>query len=260
MTLNNWFDTTLKNRSKDYCDFDFTIKPYTFTPKPFLESCREQALTLSKTYDKLYVAYSGGLDSELVLKCFIEQDLPITPILLETPYNKIESEWAKEYCHNNSIQLKILNLSEEQFITELKSRTIDKCLPILLGGLPLIIGDYIKEDGGRLLTGYGECLWPDLGKTNLLEFCEYDYYLDVHDDCHPSGFLTYSLEVLHSLVNDIDMNIDIQEAKSKLYGLNPRDKMYWRDDYRDIQRQLTPLLNFKIRKYLNRDKFLESVL
>ena len=259
MQLNNWFDTTLKNRVNGYCDFDFQITPYKFTPKPFLESCREQALTLSKKYDKLCIAYSGGLDSELVLKCFLEQDLPITPILLETSYNKVESEWAKEYCHNNSIQLITLTMSADQFIYELKKRTIDKGLPILLGGLPLIIGDHIKESGGHLLTGYGECLWPEMNKTNLLEFCEYDYYLDVHDNWHPSGFLNYSLEVLYSLVNDIDMNIDIQDAKSKLYGLEKRDKMYWSDDYRDIQRRLTPPLNFKIRKYLNRDEFLKGV-
>ena len=60
-------------------------------------------------------------------------------------------------------------------------------------------------------------------------------------------------------MRDIDIDMEIQDAKSNLYELKKRDKMYWRDDYRDIQRQLTPPLNFAIRKYLNRDEFLNTI-
>ena len=250
MNLNGWFNTTLKNRLKGYCDFDFTITPYQFTYKPFLESCKEQALLLSEKYDKLYVAYSGGLDSELVLKVFHEQNLPITPILVETPYNQEESTWAKNFCDDRNIQLEILSYTGEQFVDELKKRTLDIGLPILLGGLPNIVADYVKENGGHLLTGYGDPFSPD--RYRPLEFSEWDYYLDAYDDYHPAAFFNYSLEVLYSMIIDMDYTVDLQTAKSKLYGLNLRHKAQWLPEYHTIQRLMIPQHGVQLRKYIDK--------
>ena len=257
MQLNNWFNTTLKNRVNGYCDFDFQITPYKFTPKPFLESCKEQASTLSKSYDKLYVTYSGGLDSELVLKVFHEQNLPIIPILVETPYNQEEANWAKDFCNQRNIRLEILSYTSNQFIDELKKRTIDIGLPILLGGLPNIVADYVKDRSGYLLTGYGDPFSPN--RNAPLEFSEWDYYLSVYDDYHPAAFFNYSLEVLYSMVKDIDYTVDLQTAKSKLYGLNIRHKAQWLPEYHNIQRHLTPRHGIQIRKYIDKDLFLKTI-
>lgn len=257
MISNEWFKTNLKNRVNGYCDFDFQITPYKFTPKPFLESCREQALTLSKKYDNLYVTYSGGLDSELVLKVFHEQNLPITPILVETPYNQEESTWAKDFCNERNIKLEILSYTSNQFIDELKKRTIDIGLPILLGGLPNIVADYVKDRSGYLLTGYGDPFSPN--RNAPLEFSEWDYYLSVYDDYHPAAFFNYSLEVLYSMVKDMDYTVDLQTAKSKLYSLNLRHKAQWLPEYHNIQRHLTPRHGIQIRKYIDKDLFLKTI-
>ena len=252
-----WFETNLKKRVDGLCDFDFEITPYEFTPKSFLESCREQALTLSKKYDKLYVTYSGGLDSELVLKVFHEQNLSIIPILVETPYNQEEANWAKNFCDERNIQLEILSYTSNQFIDELKKRTIDIGLPILLGGLPNIVADYVKDRGGYLLTGYGDPFSPN--RNAPLEFSEWDYYLNAYDDYHPGAFFNYSLEVLYSMVKDMDYTVDLQTAKSKLYGLYLRHKAQWLPEYHDIQRQLTPRHGIQIRKYIDKDLFLKTL-
>ena len=257
MISNEWFKTNLKNRVNGYCDFDFQITPYKFTPKPFLESCREQALTLSKKYDNLYVTYSGGLDSELVLKVFHEQNLPITPILVETPYNQEESTWAKDFCNERNIKLEILSYTSNQFIDELKKRTIDIGLPILLGGLPNIVADYVKDRSGYLLTGYGDPFSPN--RNVPLEFSEWDYYLSAYDDYHPAAFFNYSLEVLYSMVKDMDYTVDLQTAKSKLYSLNLRHKAQWLPEYHNIQRHLTPRHGIQIRKYIDKDLFLKTI-
>ena len=73
-TKNNWFIPEIKNNI-----FKITLEPYKFCNTSFFEACSNQAYELSKKYDNLYIAYSGGLDSEFVLKVFNDLNLKITP-------------------------------------------------------------------------------------------------------------------------------------------------------------------------------------
>ena len=100
-TENNWFTTNLKNRSlENLCDFQVNIQPYIFKKGIFKEEAKRVAHELVESFDNLYIAYSGGLDSEFVLKIFYEEGLPITPILVDTPFNQYELGWAYNYCKN----------------------------------------------------------------------------------------------------------------------------------------------------------------
>jgi hypothetical protein len=190
-TKNNWFIPDIKNNK-----FKVLLEPYKFKHTSFLEACKLQAVELANAYDNLFIAYSGGLDSELVLKIFNDLNLKITPILVETPFNIEETKWSKEYCKDNNLNLEIINLPGKEFI----ERLVDKNQNLLLSGLPLIIADYIKEKNGKLITGCGDP-FDDKSKvfTNL-KFTEWDYYLDGYDSSHPSAFFNYSLEVFYSLL------------------------------------------------------------
>jgi hypothetical protein len=252
-TKNNWFIPEIKNNI-----FKIFLEPYSFSSNSFFEACCNQAYDLSKKYDNLYIAYSGGLDSEFVLKTFRLCNLKITPVLLESNYNQEEANWAKEYCLSNKINLEILKLNDIEFIRELKTRTINKGLSILLGGIPLILADYVKEKNGYLLTGYGECFHNNLLVDKRLEFCEYDYYLDLYDNTHPSGFFNYSIEVLYSMIRELDYTIPIQEAKSKLYNLKLRNKIKPTLDLYSIQANLIPQ-NIKFKKYFYKEKFIKNL-
>jgi len=249
-TKNNWFRPEIKTST-----FKIFLEPYSFSSNSFFEACCNQAYELSKKYDNLYIAYSGGLDSEFVLKIFKLCNLKITPVLLETNYNQEEANWAKEYCLSNKINLEILKLDDIEFIRELKTRTVDRGVFILLGGVPLILADYVKEKNGHLLTGYGECFHNNLLVDKRLEFCEYDYYLDLYDNLHPSGFFNYSIEVLYSMIKELDYTIPIQEAKSKLYNLKTRDKMKPVEDFYSIQRNYVSK-SIKFKKYILKERFL----
>lgn len=254
---NNWFTTNLAERSLDnLVPFNITMSPYPIDTRfSFHENCNRSALELYETYDKLYVSYSGGLDSEFVLNTFHSLGLPITPIILDTPYNKRELEYAYKYCDNRNIKPVIINLNENETIEKFKEKTLDRGFYALLGGAPLVVCDVVNELGGMLLTGYGDPFTIVPGTQPLeaiglkpLEFSEWDYYLDAYDPKHPSSFFSYDLGVFHSLIRDISYDTPLQIAKSDLYKLESRSKLFWREDFYAIFRELK---NSDIKEYNN---------
>lgn len=244
-TNNNWFTTNLKDRTREnLCKLDITITPYEFVKGDFYEMCNKQAQELSEHHNKLYLAYSGGLDSEFVLQVFNNLKLDITPVIVITPFNETESQYALTYCKERSIVPEIVHYTKNDIIDKLKQKSIDRGYFSLLGGLPLVICDLVNQTGGKLITGYGDpfSITPGLQPihpiSERLEMSEWDYYLDTYDNSHPSGFFTYSLEVFYSLLNQIKYDIPTQMAKYKLYQLTPRKKMYWEEEFYAIFRDI----------------------
>jgi hypothetical protein len=237
-TKNDWFTTSLKNRSPtNLCDFEIQMAPYDFNPDSFMNQAKRVAHELAEKHDKIYVCYSGGLDSEFVLKTFCDEGLPITPVLIDTPYNQMESEWAYNFCKEKGVKPEVLSFSKNDILDRLKEKTIDRNLFSLLGGLPLIVCDEVNKQSGKLITGYGDPFIVQSGNNmdetvkNKLQFCEWDYYLDDYDPTHPSGFFTYDIGLFFALICEIQMLLPLQQAKSKLYQLPNRIKMFWKKEF-----------------------------
>ena len=265
MTENEWFKTNLSDRSNGLCEFKIDITPYEFTTTNFMENSKRLACKLVDTYDKLYIAYSGGLDSEFVLKTFVDNKLPITPVIVSTSFNQIELQYALNFCEQYNIKPEIISFGDDEFIEKLQEKTHKRNMFALLGGLPLILADMID---GKLITGvcdpfllvhHHERMIHSKNYPNL-EFCEYDFYLDCYDNRHPSGFFTYDISVFYSLIKEADYNLSFNEAKAKLYNLKHREKTFWRKDFQDISYQLNKEKHpTKFKEYLNKDELIKTL-
>ena len=252
-TLNNWFTTNVNKRTVNNLeDFDIKITPYEFVDRGFYKNCELLAIKLYEKYENLHLCYSGGSDSEFVLKIFTDLGLHITPVIILTPYNHRESSYAFKYCKEKNIKFEVLEYSSEDAILKMKVKTLDKGLFSLLGGMPMMICDEVNKVGGKLLTGYGDpfsilpAIVPDHNISPTLEFSEWDYYLDAYDNSHPSGFFTYDLPVLYSLINDISYTEQISIAKCNLYRIEPRIKMFYD---KELYKAFREMKNEKINKY-----------
>jgi hypothetical protein len=259
MTKNNWFTTNINNRTPtNICDFKITINPYKFELSDFHLNATRVAYELTDSYNKLYIGYSGGLDSEYVLKTFHKQNLPITPIIIDTPYNKFENKWAFNYCKEINVKPEVLTFTENEIVDKLKEKTIDRGFYSLLGGLPLILCDEVNKIGGSLLTGYGDPFTVIPGHQSYspistkLEFSEWDYYLDAYDSSHPSGFFTYDLGLLYSLINQINYSCHAQKAKYILYQLPERIKMFWKKEFYTIFREMKTKIDVQYNYYIEK--------
>jgi len=258
-TKNSWFTTNLNERSiNNLIDFEITIKPYEFIDKGFHKNCELLAIQLYEKYDNLHLCYSGGSDSEFVLKTFTNLGLKITPVIILTPYNHRESAYAFKYCKENDIKFEILKYNSEDAIFEMKKKSLDIGFYSLLGGMPMMICDYVNAVGGKLLTGYGDPfsiipgIVTDDNISSTLEFSEWDYYLDAYDNSHPSGFFTYSLPVFYSLINEMQYDVQMSKAKCDLYGIESRIKMFYDKELYDTFRSIK---NDDIKKY---NKFIDK--
>lgn len=264
-TKNNWLQTNLNTRSlRNLSDFSIEITPYVFNKKTFEEASRGTALEIYNKYDNLYLCYSGGLDSEYVLKVFKELGLKITPIILSTPFNKLEYEYAIKYCKNNNIRYEVIEYSKRDIVYKLYEKTTKQGLYSLLGGIPLILCDYVNQVGGKLLTGYGEPFTTIPGEqpnhriSETLEFCEWDYYLDLYDSSHPSGFFTYDISIFHSLIRDIRYDTATQIAKYELYKLEPRRKIFWDKDFYKLYASLVESFKFDHQYFIHKSELFNT--
>lgn len=265
MTENNWFQTNLNDRAHGLCEFQVTITPYEFTTINFIENSKRLAHKLAEQYDNLYIAYSGGMDSEFVLKTFLENKLPITPVIASTSFNQIELAYALDFCKQHNINPKIISFTDNEFIEKLHNKTHKRNMFALLGGLPLVLADLID---GKLLTGLFDPFWVVRHYEQMsaakeypnLEFCEYDFYLDCYDSSHPSGFFAYDISVFYSMIKEADYSLSFNEAKSKLYNVKPRTKMFWRQDFQDISYQLNKQTHpGKYIDHINKDELIKTL-
>lgn len=67
---------------------------------------------------KLYLMYSGGVDSEYVLNLFLSLGIDITPVIIKlTPYyNEHDVKYAFEFCESKNLKPIIIDLDFDQFV------------------------------------------------------------------------------------------------------------------------------------------------
>lgn len=253
MILNDWFSTNLKDRKKGLYDFKITINPYEFSSKGFIQNCTDAANEIANKYENIHVCYSGGLDSEFVLNTFANIGLNPKAVIVKTSYNLEEFSYALSYCKRMNISYDILEYSNKDFLIKLHEKTHKRNLHAMLGGVPLLVNDYVKSKNGHLITGYGDPFDisegtlhqmahnPTATISNMLEFSEWDYYLESYDEDNPNAFFTYNLPVFYSLINEINYNIPFQKAKSDLYQLEYRQKMFFDIDFEVIAAKMNDL-------------------
>lgn len=279
MVINDWFTTNLEERNKRVCDFQLTLNPYKFKSRGFHQDCTDAAYDIANRYDNVHLSYSGGLDSEFILNTFVDAKIPITPVIVKTEFNKEEFEFALKYCKSRNVNYKILEYEKKDFILKLHEKTHKRNLHALLGGLPLLINDYVKSQGGHLINGNGDPFtiedkenkqnshslhlihkYPENRVSQLLEFSEWDAYPEQYDSDNPNAFFNYNIPIMYSMIKEIDYDIPFQHAKTKLYGLEYRFKIFYSYEFQNIAHRLNDLVNPNITSCQMNKDLLISIL
>lgn len=220
----NWITTNVKEqRINPKLDFDVKFNIEKVKKLNFQEAAIEVSKNISEKFhkDKLYLSFSGGMDSEFILKTFKTCKIPILPILIKSPLNLIESERAIRYCKAENIKLEIIDLSLKQVIREIIQTLIDLNNGTPYGLYPLLLS---KRIGNNFLTGNGE---PFHNQKTFYrhELFEHDYYTTTLDNC-PPPFFSYSPEIFKSMIREMDYNSNsLNLSKSKLYNIEYREKI-----------------------------------
>jgi len=212
-------------------------------------AARHVAEDIHESYNNLYVAMSGGIDSEFVAKTFFDLGIPFKPIIFRvSDLNALDIWWAFKWCRDNKIEPVVVDVPIEDWVTRILSISRKYCCRVsVVNGSMSFINDYVIAHGGNLVTGAGfieyfpdenldymttrSYTWKDSAVHNADGTSKKGYLMHEPDliqqlsyPTMPFNFLSWTPEIVLSYVYHRDMALDSAANKAKIMNCLPRPK------------------------------------
>jgi len=177
-------------------------------------------------HQPLYLALSGGVDSEFVARILLKNKIPFTPVILKIDsLNAIESQFALTWCNQNNITPVILNYTTQDlnnsfklFFPKMLKIKHYHCTPMLT------IYKYIETQGGHCIYCAGD-INLDSDRKEFFHY-HYDFIPNIVDvGKHPTSFFMYTPELALSYINQFNPAQPEQHNKLGFYQVEPRSKI-----------------------------------
>ena len=225
-TKNNWLTSNLKNRFIDKnCDLKIIINQSTYQKMSFENSVFKTINELQQIGKPIYIGLSGGLDSEFVVRKFVECKVDFKPLIISHYWYKNELTNAYNVCKELNLTPVVLEKSSKQLIECYKNEIIDKLNSFAFGSIPQIeCLKYVLEKNGIFVKSE-HAVGDDINKKTCVEFNEWDFFNECLIENAPSyDFFMYNREICYSMIKAIS-DVDSQTFKCNLYGLPYREKI-----------------------------------
>jgi hypothetical protein len=238
---NDWYRLTAGTPE----DFRIAFDPYPFREMSIPAAGAYTAGLIRERYgDNIWIAMSGGYDSEFVANCFYDNKIPFTPIIWRV-HDWPESDYAIRWCSQRGINPHIIDrdILSEPILGMLQKTAARMHTDHFLCTVNIALARVAEKHGGVLLSGTGvampEGIYPEPMGENT-HFAEHDFFLEMWSDKHPGSFLIYTVELFHALLKKTDTALHTQDAKALVYDLNFRPKL---SPLRLLDRQRTDFLH-----------------
>jgi hypothetical protein len=241
--LNNWYSTTYKPGQKN-SDIDFDVAFLLTEPTPslsFKEAADYTARKLKENYSNLYLALSGGMDSEVIANALHRNRVPFTPIIYKEETR--EHWYALRWCKERDITPIILdvNLVKEDIVKFVIKKSKELDLSSTPWPFILYIKDYVEQRNGHLITGEADLHYDTQeyvdahGEPGIFEVPNWACFTEIENPGrHPGSFFLYTPEMALSIAENTDCKLNTEEAKEKLYNVPFRIKTRGRDLTRQL--------------------------
>jgi len=92
------------------------------------ESCLYAAQHIETYNEDIWIAFSGGIDSEVTIRSFIEQGIKVNAAIIKfkNGINHKDVKYAIDFCNSNNINYRIFTLDVIDFITNHSNSYINK--------------------------------------------------------------------------------------------------------------------------------------
>lgn len=215
----DWLYHNLDDRLNDkLIPFKFGISLHKFKKMNFHEAADYTANEITKKYNNIYLSFSGGADSEYVLRTFARNNIKIIPIIiLIDNLDNIEIQNAFNVCEELHITPKIINISESNFFKDFYERSYKKSKIVGIRAYPKIIAADIVNNGVLLS---GDYLIDD--HTPDIQAYDWDFMTDILTDTKCINFYCHNIEIFYSMISFDDRGFNYY--KYNMYGLKEREK------------------------------------
>jgi len=180
----------------------------------------------------LYLALSGGLDSEFIADRLVKNKIDFVPVILKVGnLNSIETWYAEYWCYKNNKIPTILHYSIGEFETawtqfgsqlaELRNyNLVPQC----------ILYNYANQCNAHLIYGAGDMQF-DVNSQDQFYLHSFDLVSDIASvGAHPTSFFMYTPELLLSYITGYDLDLSENYNKINAYGVSPRPKIGYQQD------------------------------
>lgn len=184
----------------------------------------------------LYLAMSGGIDSECVARILFENQIEFTPIIVKIgSANSLESWYAEYWCYQHNVTPIVLNYTAEQYTKE-----IARMAPLLRRiknynmTATLLVYEHAKNLGGHAIFGGGDINLDTHTRQFYCTSLDFISNLIAPDD-HPTCFFMYTPELALSYINQFDIDQTEQYNKLKFYRVGARPKIDYVESIRFVE-------------------------
>ena len=231
---NDWITSNLKNRMLDQkLNFiaKINVKKSNYCSLNFEKEANATAKLIKSNFDtKICVAFSGGIDSEYVVRVFHRNNIDFIPVIVLCDNNLQETKYAVDICKELNIVPEIIHLKNDDLKKIVFEDILIKLKSVGLYAAPHLFASYYAKRknytlvcGAEMLDSEGHISQTKIG-LNDWDIYPYGLYPEVSVSI---PFFYYTPNLFFSFVDSIDRcsNNTIQEFKSSLYGVKNRKKI-----------------------------------
>lgn len=151
-----WITTNWVERIKDpSLDFKCYIEKTQFERVPFDIATDNVAKYLASLNKKIFVAFSGGYDSEFIVRKFHSLGIEFTPVIVHLENFSSEREYAYRTLRELKIKAVVLKISTAEYIRRYIKHIYSELNSSQAGAIWCFVHDYAISQNGILVVGEG---------------------------------------------------------------------------------------------------------
>lgn len=260
---NDWYQIEYNSELEDHNEF--ILKFNLSNPAQlmsFQKAADYTAHTIYQQHKNIFLALSGGLDSEFIANVLLRNQIPFTPVILAFKRTR-EHFYALHWCDLHGVKPLIVDMEDDQdeFLDFAKTIVNRYRIPVCSNIITCYLAELAKSHDSMLLHGD-----PILAKitngfydpvTDQFEVCWYEFLLElVYTTEHVSGFFFHTPELALAYATELDISLSDNQAKTKLYSNVAYRPKNWPPlvPITDLIKRKINLKNDKFGKYFNLTK------
>jgi hypothetical protein len=214
--------------------FHVSIDAPTNKQPDYLKECQQVAeYVYGNRQGKLYLMYSGGVDSEFALNVFLSLGIDITPVIikLNPGYNDHDVKYAFDFCTSKNLKPLVIDIDFDTFVKSGQIIDLAEKYKIGVYQLPSTFNVLPKIDGTIIMGSHGPTHIAKDQKTKIWNVDEYEPFwtcLDFFKQNNLYGcpfFLAYSPEQYLAFMQDPIMT---ELANNQIPGKLGSNSSKWR--------------------------------
>jgi hypothetical protein len=238
-----WLSTNIHERWQNpNCDFNAVIRKSEFEKVSFDTAVDDVIKSIA--HEKIFVAFSGGYDSEFIIRRLHKLQVDFVPVLIDLEGLEIERLFAYKALRELKIEAKVIKLSLSDFL----SIYYDKIYKTINGtawpSAQYVACEYAMNenalfvDGGHIL-GDGD----DLVAEQNFYLPEWDFYCStLFPNSKICNFFLHTPAIAYASLAAIDNDLTWADYKERVFKIRYRPKIrpqyYFNQDVKKILDQL----------------------